>query len=67
MTNGRRNSFRVAMKCAELSYPGLAKLNPGLELANAFSVKCRTPSGFLGGGANAFDFWCDLKTIETVR
>ena len=49
------------MKFGELSYPGLARLNPGLELANAFSVKC------LGGGANAFHFGCDLKTVETVR
>ncbi|HEY2972211.1 MAG TPA: hypothetical protein VGJ48_06835 [Pyrinomonadaceae bacterium] len=34
----RRNFFRVASSMDECLFPGLPKLNPGLELANAFSV-----------------------------
>jgi hypothetical protein len=34
----RRNSFRVAPSRNEMRFPGVAKRNPGLELANAFSV-----------------------------
>jgi hypothetical protein len=33
-----RNSFRVAPSRNEMRFPGLPKRNPGLELANAFSV-----------------------------
>jgi hypothetical protein len=36
--NPRRNSFRVATSRNECVFPGLPKRNPGLELANAFSV-----------------------------
>jgi hypothetical protein len=37
--NTPRNSFRVAKSLfANIPYPGLPKRNPGLKLANAFSV-----------------------------
>ena len=36
----RRNPFRVCVFCEwDASFPGLPKRNPGLKLANAFSVK----------------------------
>ena len=36
---GRRNSFRVASSTlSDLHVPGLPQRNPGLKLANAFSV-----------------------------
>ena len=40
----RRNSFRFASSRNECVFPGLPKRNPGLELANAFSVIHRRPS-----------------------
>ena len=45
----RRNSFRVAWRTNEIPFPGLPERNPGLKLANAFSVfsgkDVRRPSG----------------------
>jgi hypothetical protein len=40
----RHNSFRVASSKINASFPRLPKRNPGLELANAFSVIRRTLS-----------------------
>jgi hypothetical protein len=68
----RRNSFRVAPSRNQSVFPGLPERNPGLELANAFSViQFLTSLSKLGGISTfcakprpAFGFCCSWCAVE---